>query len=533
MDLSRRQFVQVGGAAAAAAAAPGLTGTDLAARPPLGWAARMAADMPKPDLPALLYNRAAFGPRPGDVERVRAMKQPYDWVEEQLDHTAIDDSAVDQALSRLPTLSMTPRQLLNYGMNRGQMVEELRLATIYRQVFSRRQLFEVMVDFWSDHLSIYHPTDFCEYFKTVDDRDVIRKHALGRFQDLLTASAKSPAMLNFLNNDASRVNNVNENYAREIMELHTLGVAVDGVPYTEQDVKEVAKCFTGWAWTFQETSPRRGEFEFRQDWHDNGSKEVLGQFIGPGYYLEDGQFVIDILCHHEATSRFLATKLVRRFVTDDPAGQTPELVARVAETYRRTDGDIKEMLHAILTSPEFASSFADFGGRLSRPNDLVARSLRAVDAQPESFPTDYRNNAVYNRLRYTLQSMGQLPFYWPTPDGYPDVKDAWGSSIGMLTRWNFGLALCGAGSGGAFGGELIPGFKPDRQTPADRTTAGAVVDFWVERLLHRPVLDADRALLVGYLTNGGNASTPRTAALDQRMPELIALILDSPYFQWR
>jgi uncharacterized protein (DUF1800 family) len=542
MEVSRRQLIQIGGTAAAAAVVPLGSGADLRPRPPLRWAARSASDMPEPDLPALLYNRAAFGPRPGDVEALR-QQTPYDWIEQQLDYTSIDDSAVEDALKNLSTLSMPARQLIDFGMNLGQVVEELRLATLYRMIFSRRLLFEVMVEFWTDHFSIYLETDNVRYFKTVDDRDVIRKHALGKFKDLLTASAMSPAMLNYLNNDANFVNYPNENYAREIMELHTLGAATNGVPYTEQDVKEVAKCFTGWNWT-RGNSPRRGEFEFVQLRHDNSYKTVLGNGIGPAGDLEDGKAVIEILCNHEATGRFLAAKLVRRFVTDDPQGQAPELVNRVAETYRNSQGDIKDMVYTILTSQEFARSFATYGGRLSRPADLLARALRAVDIKPEHLParlptgrpggSQTGQNPVYNRLTYALRSMGHVPFDWPTPDGFPDTKEAWSSSIGMLVRWNFGLSLAAAGSGSTpLGGEFIPGFRPHEQMPADIATAGAAVDWWTDRLLHRPVLAADKTLLVGYLTNGGSAETLLDSASRRRLPELIALILDSAYFQWR
>ncbi len=539
MEVSRRQLLQIGGATAAAAALPLGSDAGLRPRPPLAWAARVASDMPEPDLATLLCTRAAFGPRPGEVEALRA-QSPYDWIEAQLDYTAIDDGEVEDALRSLATLTMPPRQLMDIG-NRYQIVEELRLATLYRMIFSPRLLYEVMVEFWTDHFSIYHLTDQCDAFKTVDDRNVIRKHALGKFKDLLTASAMSPAMLNYLNNDVNYLNYPNENYAREIMELHTLGVAVNGVPYTEQDIKEVAKCFTGWTWTYAQ-GPRRGEFEFSQDRHDPSGKSVLGQHVPSAGDIEDGKAVIDILCDHEATGRFLAQKMIRRFVTDDPLGQTPELVDRVAETYRNSGGDIKDMVYTILTSQEFARSFATYGGRLSRPSDLLARALRAVDLQPAQFPVrlpgrgggQANQNPIYSRLIYALTSMGHLPYYWPTPDGYPDIKDAWASSIGMLVRWNFGLALAGAGSGSTpLGGELVPGFKPYEQMPADVATAGAAVDWWTARLVHRPLLAEDRGMLVDYLTSGGAADTALDGAARRRLPELVALILDSAYFQWR
>jgi len=537
MKVSRRQFVQLGGAAAASAAAPGWLAGDVVPRPPLAWAARTAAQMPEPDFATLLLNRAAFGPRPGDVERVRQMGVSA-WIDEQLDFESIDDSAVEERLlANLPTLSATAAQLLNYGDNQNIAVEELRLATLYRMAFSPRLLHEVMVEFWTDHFSIYHDTDQCRYLKTIDDRDVIRKHALGKFKDLLTASAMSPAMLNFLNNDVSTKERPNENYAREIMELHTLGAAVDGYPYTEEDVKNVARCFTGWGWDQRPTSQLRGEFRFDADRHDEAAKTVLEKFVPGAGEMSDGHMVIQILTEdHKETPKFLARKLVRRFVTDDPDSQTPGLVTQVADAYTRQKGDIREMVRTILYSREFKDSFATYGGRLSRPMDLVARSLRALDVPPERF--ELRVNSSTNRnMRGALAAMGQTPFYWPTPDGYPDVKEAWAASAVMLTRWNLGLAAVGVG--GKFGGELVPGFRAE--TPASLSTAGEALDYWIDRLLHREMLAEDRAILLDYLTGGGDDSTPLSTPVSgvlvttvgARLPELAALILDSPYFQWR
>jgi uncharacterized protein (DUF1800 family) len=529
MEATRRQVIQWGGAAAAAAALP--AGLAMARdRPPLAWTAHGAADMPAPDLAALLLSRAAFGARPGEVERARDMG-PDAWIEEQLAYESIDVAAMEGALVEvLPTLSWSAKDIITYGRQPNQQdsaMIQLRVATVYRQAFSPRQLYEVMVDFWSDHFSVDHRTDYVRYFKTVDDRDCIRQHALGKFKELLLANAMSPCMLNFLNNDVSTYQRPNENYAREVMELHTLGVAVNGVPYTEQDVKEVAKCLTGWSWDTNRNSQKLGDFEFRAKDHDDAAKTVLGQIIPARGGQNDGRLVVDILCASDYTARFLARKLVRRFVTDDPPGQCPELVQRVADAFKRTDGDIKEMVSTILRSREFAASFGQYGGRLSRPLDLVARSLRAVSYDPGAGRDGVQAfKDAFPRVNAYLTAMGQVPFYWATPDGYPDVKEAWAASSVMLTRWNMGLALCGVGEGGA----LFPGFAPT--TPDTVTTAGAAVDYWVDRLLHRPVTAEDRTTLVQYLTNGGGDTTP-IAAVRTRLPFLVAVILDSPYFQWR
>jgi uncharacterized protein (DUF1800 family) len=526
--ISRRDLFRWGGGAAAGAAvvaaAPGAT-----AQTRLRWTALAPADMPAPDAAAHLLSRAAFGARPGEVEHVRDIGAQA-WLEEQLAWDKLDDSAVDNALKKLTTLAMTPRELfLVYDTSPAQAIDELVAATVYRQAFSRRQLYEVMVDFWSDHFSVYHLDSLVRVLKTPDDRDVIRRHALGKFKDLLTANASSPAMLNFLNNDENTRVKPNENYAREIMELHTLGVAVEDEPYSEQDVKEVARCLTGWRWNNDRNSADHGRFLYDARRHDDGAKRVLGQAIPAGGGMQDGQRVLDLLVNHPATPRFLATKLVRRFVTDDPAGFAPGLVERVAQSYQQKGGDIKAMLRVILLSDEFAGSFAAGGGRLSRPLDLVVRAFRAVDLPAAALTVDPTNqawkrftNAVWGR-NGALNAMGQVPFRWLTPDGYPDRKQSWIGSSGDLARWNFGLALAQ--------GDLLKDFKPATQRPAGLTTPGQVVDYWVERLTHRAVEAQDRATMIAFFAENG--ALPPTSQLAAREAQLIALILDSPYFQWR
>jgi uncharacterized protein (DUF1800 family) len=533
-QISRRRFFHLGGATAAAAAVPTLSVLSELQRPPLQWRARTAAEMPQPDVAALLLSRAAFGARAGDVERVRGLSQPYAWVDEQLDLDKLDVAALDERIAReLPTLSMTSRQIwTSYQMqNQGLPEAELVMASLYRQVYSPRQLYEVMVEFWTDHFNIGIDNDDVRWLKTVDDRDVIRKHALGKFKDLLTASAQSPAMLRYLDNDVNFKGRPNENYGREILELHTLGAAVNGYPYTETDVKEVAKCFTGWSWTRGQTSAKWGEYEFLTNQHDNSVKSVLGQTV-PGSGKNEGHLVIDILCKHPATAKYIAMKLVRRFVTDDPLGQVPQLVTRVADTFTRTDGDIKEMLYVILTSQEFARSFGSFGGRLSRPTDYMARILRASGLPENQFTVKVAGNGTYNAVITAFNAMGQRPFNWPTPDGYPDYKEAWGSSVGMLTRWNFGLLLCGVG-GSRGSASLVNGFDVAGQTPATANTVGKAVDFWVDRILNRAILDEDRQALVDFISDGKGADTAITGIAADKLKSGIALVFDSSYFQWR
>src|SRR5205809_2243726 len=263
------------------------------------------------------------------------------------------------------------------------IVTELQRAALLRAIYSERQLYEVMVDFWENHFSIFANKDDDRYLLTSFDRDTIRPFALARFRDLLGASAHSPAMLYYLDNWRSSVprpypakgdkpagvdGGLNENYARELMELHTMGV--DG-GYTQQDVQEVARAFTGWS---VEAPQRSGEFTFRPRMHDDGQKVVLGHKVNEGG-MKDGEMVVDILAKHSSTARFISTKLVRRFVSDDPP---QSLVNRVADVYKQTGGDVREMLRAIFISREFSSSQA-IGAKTKTPFEFAVSAIRLLN----------------------------------------------------------------------------------------------------------------------------------------------------------
>ncbi len=515
--LSRRQLFGLGGPAASA--------------PAVRWSARASADMPPPDPVVHLLNRAAFGASPGDLAQARAMGVEA-WIDAQLDFASIDDAAVEGPLAAgLPSLAMNLNDLSQMDQRTYRVTDALNAATFFRQVFSPRRLYEVMVDFWSDHFSVYQLMENAEVFKTVDDRVVARAHALGRFKDLVTASARSAAMLHYLNNDENTKDHPNENYAREIMELHTVGVAVDGVPYSEADVLEVARCFTGWTWDRTWNDPAYGTFKFVHDRHDNGPKRVLGRLLPAGGGEHDALEVIDMLCAHPATARFLALKLVRRFVADDPLASAPALVDRVAEAYTRTDGDIKAMVRTVLTSPELAGAFGRHGGKLTRPMDVAVRMMRAAGVpQAALVPRMGDVKAPFQVWYYELvgyagymRRMGHIPFGWLTPDGYPDVKEPWSSAVGMLSRWNMALALATGG--------MVPGFRPHEHRPAGLAGPEAVVDHWIDALLHRPMLAEDRAVLVDFYAHNGPPGPATPPAL--REAQTVALVLASPYFQWR
>ncbi|RMF79711.1 MAG: DUF1800 domain-containing protein [Chloroflexi bacterium] len=439
---------------------------------------------------AHLLNRATYGPRPGQIARVRAIGRDS-WLEQQLDYTSIDEDTVTLRLRRFDTLRMKPRDLLSFRSraDRRYVRDELAAMTLVRAVYSERQLYEVMVGFWSDHFNIYHFKGDTANLKTVDDREVIRPHALGNFGDMLRASAHSPAMLVYLDNVANEKSHPNENYAREIMELHTLGV--DG-GYTEHDIKEVARCFTGWSIN------ERGEFIFISNWHDFDEKRVLGHIIRSDDGVSDGDRVLDILLEHPATPRFVCTKLVRRLVADDP----PESIVDAAvRAWRGNNGDIAPVLRAIFTHPEFETA----PPKLKRPYELLVSLLRVTNA---SYNGD---NGAINRL----DQLGHRPFGWPTPDGFPDTALEWTGN--QLGRWNLMID--------AFTGSL-PGINIDVEALADvgRVHIDDVeaLNYFGRLLLKRDLLPNEVMIL---------RDVAETDTLQAR--EVLGLLAASPAFQWR
>ncbi|MEO5951380.1 MAG: DUF1800 domain-containing protein, partial [Chloroflexia bacterium] len=314
---------------------------------------------------------------------------------------------------------------------------ELTEAKIYRAVQSNRQLNEVLADFWFNHFNVFLDKGADKWLTTSYDRDAIRPNVLGHFSDLVKATAQSPAMLFYLDNWTSvapeagdrirrvapkaRARGINENYARELMELHTLGV--DG-GYTQKDVQEVARCFTGW--TIEE--PNRGaKFRFAERVHDKGEKLVLGVKIPAGGGIEDGLKVIEILSAHPSTAKFISRKLAQRFVSDDPP---QALIDRMAATFTKSSGDIKAVLRTMIQSPEFFSKGA-YKAKMKSPFEMVAGALRSTNA------------TLTNTLpaAQAIAGMGQPLYRKQEPTGYSNNGEEWLNSAGLLARINFAVAL--------------------------------------------------------------------------------------------
>jgi uncharacterized protein (DUF1800 family) len=451
---------------------------------------------------AHVLNRIAFGPRPGDPERVRAFGIER-YVDSQLRPERIPDAGMDDRLAELETPRLSSRQIADqieqpliearrerkeqasanaasadqkapdpFQQKANSVVVELAEQKLLRAVYSERQLQEVLSEFWFNHFNVDARKGRDRFLITEYEREAIRPHVLGKFRDLLEATAKSPAMLFYLDNWMSADPNgphiemrparvargpfggrvlvpatprpqpqgknapkgLNENYGRELMELHTLGV--DG-GYTQKDVTEVARAFTGW--TIE--NPRRGGgFLFNPRLHDPGQKIVLGHVLKAGGGESDGTQVLDILARHPSTARFISTKLVRRFVSDTPP---PALVERAAKRFRETDGDLREVMRTILTSPEFLSPGA-YNAKVKSPFEFVVSALRATGMQV-GVATGGRGPAGESIdarvLVRELQQEGMPLYMCQPPTGYKDTSDAWVNTGALVSRLNFALRL--------------------------------------------------------------------------------------------
>jgi uncharacterized protein (DUF1800 family) len=573
-------------------------------------------------------NRLAYGPRPGDVERVKQLGLAK-WIDLQLSPNSIDDRAVESRLEALPTLRLSTAKLIEdypqpkqaakqagvtpqesqQGQSRSdraaaivardsqtnsdsmspsfpaarnaessspmkqaaanvttpgaaqrgalsvdpnavprgiaddskrpqRVVEELAMAKMTRAIYSDRQLQQVMDDFWFNHFNVFAGKGEDRYYLTSYERDVIAPHVLGKFKELVSDTAKSPAMLFYLDNFLSadpraaqrlaqeramrqrarggfnrfprpaaqqnpqaqnkkkQERGLNENYGRELMELHTLGV--DG-GYTQMDVTEVARCFTGWTIEKPRENP---QFKFDERIHDPDPKIVLGKKIHAGG-MKDGEQVIELLVKNTSTAKFISTKLARRFVSDDPP---PALVARMAETFKSSDGDIRAVMHTMIYSPEFWTRDA-YRAKIKTPFEFVASTARALGTDVDtSMP-----------LVQWVGRIGEPLYQCQPPTGYSDKAEAWVNTGALLNRLNFSLALAGnkvrgsrADVAALLGTDSAPNSKTD-------STADS-----------KQVLDRAVQLFLG-----GQAAPTTVETLQKRLddPQVVQAKLDDPVRQ--
>ncbi len=561
-----------------------------------------------------ILNRLGFGPRPGDVERVRSMGVEK-YIDEQLNAASIDDTAAEHRVDNLEVFSMTTAELFAKYPNPGALLRQLeggnqqrrnqaaganpqapaqpespeeqqrqqrerrqKLEELYRQynlrpagqilpqivgnrviraAYSEKQLQEVMVDFWQNHFNVFSGKAAVRWYIPSYERDVLRKNALGNFRDLVVGTARHPAMLFYLDNFESvapiaqnRGNNraanrvlrqiqsgnitpgmreqikrqrgitdaeldafirqarnnpqagqqrnqrgLNENYARELMELHTLGV--DG-GYTQKDIIEVARAFTGWTIAdprgFRRSAAEMitgsdqrgnrgrqaarlpgnvesGEFYFNANWHDKDPKFVLGQKVDAGG-VNDGMKVIDLLVEHPSTAKFIARKLAVKFVSDNP---DEAFVGRIAAAFQKSHGDIKTTLRAIFTDKEFFAP-KNYRAKIKTPFELVVSSIRALNAQTNASPA----------LLAMLNKLGEVPYGYQAPTGYPDTAEDWVNTGALLERLNFAIAVSS---------NRIPGTRVDLRGFSSDNKSG-ILDKAVAQILNGEIAPETRDLLV-------------------------------------
>ncbi len=444
------------------------------------------------------------------AERERALALGYEaYLEEQLHPEQLADDAIENLLQEhTPTVFYDNEALLDYARNSPggpiRIAIELQAARVMRTLFSTRQLFESMVEFCSDVFSIHQSDAALMVHKTGDDASVPRSHALGRFRDLLGASARSPAMLIYLDNASNGRAGINENYARELLELHTLGV---NGGYSEDDVVEVARCFSGWS-----LSLGGAYFQFRATWHDYGAKQVLGVTIPTGGGVDDGEVVLNLLAAHPSTARHIATRLTRRFVSDTP----PEaLIDDIAAEFQASSGDLRPVTRALFLHPLTRGLPLS---KVKRPQEYLLSALRVLQAVP--------TEAGLRELLQNLRSLGHLPFQWPAPNGYPDAAGYWLNSNAMLTRWNAAFSLTATESQSRW---RIPWSR----LLSSGATLTEAVDALAEALALTPMSSNERndwLFRARQLQNGADPDAPINAAT---RATLTALMLASPRFQQR
>lgn len=417
------------------------------------------------------------------------------YLDRQLRPETIDDGGLeDTLLEAFPSLSMSPAQrLITYYENEEVVFYEFLLANLYRSLYSPRQLFERLVSLWTDHFNVFLFSDFGIWLKPTEDLELIRPNALASFPDLLRGSAHSPAMLDYLTNDSNVREHPNENYARELMELHSLGV--DG-GYTETDVKEVARCLTGWTFrSGEEAGFQWGRFHFDGAQHDTGSKTVLGQVIPAGGGIEDGDRVLDLLVSHPSTARFVSRKMLRHFWGYEPDERT---VDKMAQLYLDHDGDIPTMVEGTFRWYRMTRATP----KVKRPFMLVLSALRSLFA-------DVNEPLV---LLSTFFASGHLPYNWGPPNGYPDSAGYWSGYL--LPRFDFASLFL-----------VAPGYGVNVDLPfLDPTDDPAQLRATLDLLLLNGTM-SDRT---GDIVEDYLRSRP---AGRQTLAEAIGLVVASPEFQ--
>ncbi len=514
-------------------------------------------------LPIIALSRMSFGIRPGDMDAFLALGGTDDerlqaYVNQQLNPDSIDDSDFETRYNAagFETLHKTHEQLYAdhiasnpYDSNDDTYWEwyskpayELVDATILRAVFSKKQLVEVLADFWHNHFNIFFWQDDGVPLLVSYNRDVLRANLLGNFRQMLEAVAKHPSMLYYLNQNNSSDAGPNENFARELFELHTLGAenylgvrdpnsvekGSDGIAigYVDNDVYEAARCLTGWRidddlGEWEDGIEKTGNFIYYKPWHDRFNKLVLGRYIEADQPdMKDGMDVLDLLANHPGTARHIARKLCRRFIADVPPDSVVQAAAATFMEFRSAPDQLKRVMETILLSNEFKQSW---GNKIKRPQEAAYSMMRALNSDFTRVPSG---------ISWLIGMMGQPIFERRSPDGYPDVKEAWANSMSILYRWNMAVGIADNWMDDDLGRTMQTDVYG--QTPVEIRTANGLADFWILRLLGRAISDEGRAAIAAVMAQeyGADETLPDDH-VQYVLPAMVEVILMSPEFQWK
>ena len=472
----------------------------------------------------MVMSRLSFGHTPELRTEIETVGWEA-WVDQQLDPWAIEDDVAQAMLGSLGSITATN------AVNRMRpgilpsVIDEMRHGNVLRARYSKRQLYELMVEFWSDHFNIGAEGKWWAYCKATDEA-VYRAHALGKFSDMLLGSARSVAMGLYLDNAHSDYDDgVNENYGRELLELHTLGI-IDGVQaYNEEDVVQAAHVMAGWSLDWSTYT-----FRFNSYAHSPEAHQLLGgQWQRPARPSRDGEqdgvAMLDFLAHHPSTAQYIAWKLCKRFVSDQPSAA---LVNAAAAVYLANDTAIAPVMRHILHSAEFAASE---GLKLRRPFDWCMGALRATDAYIGNGVSDWRSGS--RRVQDLLNGMGHMQYAWPAPNGYPKDAAHWSSASGMLGRWNGSARI---GSNDLEVGDLEESMQlridPLALVGTEATSVGEALDTLAVRILGYPLRPEERLAMLELVA--GDENTLLADLTSQPYLEtMIALLVTTPWFQFR
>jgi len=434
---------------------------------------QLNGSVPLPSMIHRVLSKMAYGSSATDVGYIQALPGATDqdkllvYIDEQLNPGTIDDSLTEAILNNAAytTLNKTRIQLYQEHVRRPDGIDipwqthilpgrETYYATFVRGINSKRQLFETLTDFWHNHFNVYIDTNGVPAMLGNYDRNVIRANALGNFRQMLYGVAQSTCMLTYLDNGVNELNAPNENYAREILELHTISaknylghtpwanVPVDGdgrrIGYVEEDILELARALTGWSfsgadwWDYQNGDIATGEFLYRDAWHDKGVKRVMGNnySYAAGDPMKDVNDILDMLAEHPATAEFLAIKLCKRFISDNPSQGIIDQVKDSLHANWQADDQIKLAMEVLLKSAEFLNTWAE---KIKRPFERTVSSMRQLGYSFDFDPENSLSGSHY----WSFRNSGQSPFQWTSPNGYPDTKQDWLGASSTMSTWRF------------------------------------------------------------------------------------------------